>query len=186
MKKIVLCLVILTLFCAYIAWELASAGDDAGRVLEIRPRVQVTTEELPNEVQDLGPVESGESALIPAVPAPVTQPDQTAANSPRAAVTVSSTQNAALATSSENAFIYVFHRKAILGGEKPTDSEMARMQESIALVTKSLPSSVVVLDADGDSLSGIPHILFAAPQFDLTEAIKDHYNFRRNGEAKDR
>jgi hypothetical protein len=77
--------------------------------------------------------------------------------------------------SSSGATIYVFHSKIVVETEEPTESEKSRLHQAIELATEGVRNPIVVLDADAQSLSGTPCVLYAKDRFDLTEAIKTSY-----------
>jgi len=189
MKKITIGTAILALLLGIIGWEMAVRSRDA---LSKRPIVPARSSTPPTSDADglsSGSTESGISeapvALTVTGNSAAVRLDKEDARPPPPASALPISGSAAGSPGPESFGIYVFHSRAILGSEKPTDSELLLLKKALVLATAHLARPLVTLDADGQSTLASPIVIYSKPRWDITSAARDQFDRLRMTETEE-
>jgi len=72
--------------------------------------------------------------------------------------------------------LHFIRASSIVGSTEPSEEQIDRLQQSVAVVAEGLHPGVIVFDADAISTSEAPVLLFARDEFDLTPTVKLVYD----------
>lgn len=72
--------------------------------------------------------------------------------------------------------MHFIRASTIFGNSEPSKEQIDRLRKAVAVIGDALRPSAVIFDADGDSTSETPVIVFARDEFDLTTQVKEVYD----------
>ncbi len=178
MKARIFGLLILMLLIGYVGWESASTHPDSRARslggLEIQ-RTPLLDSRLADGLEHPSTVGARDPGVMMESIAGLASPDVSPDGLLGGAVSKAEALTSATGVNPSGAAIYVFHSKAVVATNMPTEQEMARLRQAVEMATQGLPQPLVVLDADALSLSQTPFVLYAKAPCDLTEMIQHRY-----------